>query len=228
MKIFLLITIFIMSALLEAQEKIVYQTPPPEILELVDIDRDPLVELDSKKEQMLFYYRPAFKTLSDLNQPELRLAGLRINPEANISSTLTYYYDIRYQKVMEQDMRSITGLPEQPLIAYVSFSPDETKIAFTHTAADGVELWMADLKTLTAVKLTNAMLNANAGQPYTWFPDSRSLLVRMLPKDRKALTVRKRHSLRDRLSRSAMGRYHRTALPDLLKNPLDEANLKRS
>ncbi len=124
-------------------------------------------------------------------------------------------------------MRSITGLPEQPLIAYVSFSPDETKIAFTHTAADGVELWLADLKTLTAVKLTNAMLNANAGQPYTWFPDSRSLLVRMLPKDRKALTDTKTALPEGPVVSVSDGQISQNrTYQDLLKNPLDEANFE--
>ncbi|MEN6322024.1 MAG: prolyl oligopeptidase family serine peptidase [Proteiniphilum sp.] len=216
-----------MTQLLESQEKIVYQTPPREILELVDIERAPLVELDSKKEQMLFYYRPVFKSLSDLNQPELRLAGLRINPETNISSTLTYFHDIRYQKVMEQKVQSIKGLPEQPRIAYVSFSPDETKIAFTHTTHEGVELWMADLKTLTAMKVTNSLLNANAGQPYTWFPDSRSLLVRMLPMDRKAPTDTKTALPEGPVVSVSDGQISQNrTYQDLLKNPLDEANFE--
>ena len=67
-----------------SQENIEYQKPPASILELVDVERAPLVSIDSKKEQMLFYYRDAFKSLSDLSQPELRLAGLRINPKTNI------------------------------------------------------------------------------------------------------------------------------------------------
>ena len=216
-----------MIQLLEAQGKIVYQSPPPEILELVEIERAPLVELDSKKEQMLFYYRPAFKSLSDLNQPELRLAGLRINPETNISSTLIYYHDIRYQKVTKRELRPITGLPEQPRIAYVSFSPDETKIAFTHTTLGGVELWIADLITLTARKLTDAMLNANAGEPYIWFPDSRSMLVRMLPGDRKTLADMKTALPDGPVVSVSDGQISQNrTYQDLLKNPLEEANFE--
>jgi dipeptidyl aminopeptidase/acylaminoacyl peptidase len=216
-----------MIQLLEAQEKIVYQSPPPEILELVEVERAPLVELDSKKEQMLFYYRPAFKSLSDLNQPELRLAGLRINPETNISSTLIYYHDIRYQKVTKRELRPIMGLPEQPRIAYVSFSPDETKIAFTHTTPGGVELWIADLITLTARKLTDAMLNANAGEPYIWFPDSRSMLVRMLPGDRKTLADMKTALPDGPVVSVSDGQISQNrTYQDLLKNPLEEANFE--
>ena len=93
MKIVLLTFLSMMMSVLQAHEKIVYQTPPHEIMELVDIERAPSVVLDSKKEQMLFLHRPTFMSLNELNQPEMRLGGLRINPETNISSTLTYYQD---------------------------------------------------------------------------------------------------------------------------------------
>jgi dipeptidyl aminopeptidase/acylaminoacyl peptidase len=223
-----LLTIFLMMAsMLQAQEKIVYQTPPKEILELVDIDRAPMVEMDSKKEQILFYYQKPFKSLADLNQPELRLAGLRINPEANISSTLNYYYDIGYQRVMEREIHPIKGLPEQPHIAYISFSPDETKLAFTHTVLNGVELWVVDLETLTAEKLTDAVLNANAGHPYTWFPDSRHLLVRMLPKYRTALSDSKTALPEGPVISTSDGQISQNrTYQDLLKNSLDEANFE--
>jgi hypothetical protein len=39
---------------------------------------------------MLLTYRDSYKTLDDLNQDEMRLGGLRINPTTNISSTVTY------------------------------------------------------------------------------------------------------------------------------------------
>src|SRR5690606_7834247 len=114
-----LFTIFylMITPLLQSQEKITYQTPPEEILTLVDIERAPVVDMDSKKEQMLFYYRSTFKSLRELNQPELRLGGLRINPDANISSMLTYVNDIRYRKVSDDEIQQIRGLPENAQIA---------------------------------------------------------------------------------------------------------------
>ena len=227
MKTNLFTILFMMTPLLQAQEKIVYQTPPREILELVDIERAPMVEMDSKKEQILFYYYKTFKSLSDLNQPELRLAGLRINPEANISSTLNYYHDIRYQRVMDREILPISGLPEQPHIAYISFSPDETKLAFTHTVHNGVELWIVDLETLTAEKLTDAVLNANAGHPYTWFPDSRHLLVRMLPQNRMALSDPKTVLPEGPVVLTSDGQISQNrTYQDLLKNGLDEINFE--
>ncbi len=216
-----------MTNLLQSQENIVYQTPPKEILELVDIERAPTVDMDSKGEQMLFYYRSTFKSLSDLNQPELRLGGLRINPEANISSTLTYYNNIRYKKTTDSEIRQIAALPHEPRIAYVSFSPDESKIAFTNTVNHGVELWVVDLTTLTAQRITDAVLNANTGFPYSWFADSDGLLVRVIPEKRIPLIDTKEALPEGPIVSTSDGQISQNrTYQDLLKNPMDEANFE--
>ena len=98
-KIILSLTFMLSDLIGYSQENVEYQQPPESILELVDVERAPIVSIDSKKEQMLFYYRDAFKSLSDLSQPELRLAGLRINPNTNISSTMNFYTNIKYKKL---------------------------------------------------------------------------------------------------------------------------------
>lgn len=212
---------------LQSQEKITYQTPPGEILELVDIERAPAVDMDSRKEQMLFYYRNSFKSLAELNQPELRLGGLRINPEVNISSTITYYNNIRYKKTYGKELQTISGLPANARMTYFSFSPDETKLAFTNSTDHGVELWVVDLTDLTARRMTEAAINANAGMPYTWFPGSSALLVRMLPVGRASL-IETRNALPEGpiVSVSDGQISQNRTYQDLLKNPYDEANFE--
>lgn len=224
---FLLFVLLMSNRFVESQENITYQVPPAEILKLVDIERTPTVNIDSKGEQMLFLYRNTFKTLSDLNQPEVRLAGLRINPHADISSTVVYTNNIRYKKTTDREVRQIQGLPSEPLIAYISFSPDETKIAFTNTVGDGVELWIADLKTLQAKKLTDAMVNANAGFPYSWFKDGTGLLVRILPENRPSLIDTQKALPEGPVVSVSDGQISQNrTYQDLLKNPVDEANFE--
>lgn len=170
-----------------AQEDITYQVPPPEILELVDFQRAPSISMDSKKEQIVFMYRNTYKTLAEISEEEMRLAGLRINPKTNISSTVTYVNNIQYKKFKDRNPSQIKNLPENPRLTYFIWSPDETKMAFTHTSQSGVEVWVADFKTLSAKRLTQANVNANLGNPITWFKDGQSLLVRMLPNDKPQL-----------------------------------------
>ncbi len=224
---FFTILFFMTTALLQSQENIVYQTPPQEILELVDIDRAPIVRIDSKGEQMLFYYRSTFKSLSDLNQPEIRLGGLRVNPVSNISSTITYYNDIRYKKTTDTELKQVEGLPVDARIAYASFSPDETKIAFANATDEGVELWIADLETLKARRLTSAVLNVNVGFPYSWLRDGSGMLTAMVPSNRAPLIDTEKAIPEGPVVSVSDGQVSQNrTYQDLLKNPVDEVNFE--
>ena len=224
---YLLFVCFIMTLQLQAQEKLNFQQPPQEILELVDVERPPIVSLDSKDEKMLFYYRNPFKSLSDLKQSELKLGGLRINPDANISSTLTYYNDIRFKGLSDKAIRTIDGMPANARIAYSTYSPDESKMAFTNTTERGVELWVIDFSTGTANRLTDPILNANAGHPYAWFPSGDALLVRMLPGDRPQLITPEEALPDGPIITTSDGQISQNrTYQDLLKNATDEANFE--
>lgn len=210
-----------------AQENLEYQKPSKEILDLVDYERPPAVSMDSKKEYMLFTYRNTYKTLEELNQEELRLGGLRINPVTNISSSVTYLNNLKIRKVKDTREIQVKGLPQNPNITHITWSPDETKIAFTHTSATGVELWILDPATAQARKVGTGHLNANMGNPVSWFRDSKSLLVKYLPAKRNAL-INTRVSLPSGpVISTADGKASQNrTYQDLLKNPADEANFE--
>jgi hypothetical protein len=61
---------------------------------------------------MLLTYRDSYKTLDDLNQDEMRLGGLRINPTTNISSTVTYMNNIKLRKINDKNEIQVSGLPQ--------------------------------------------------------------------------------------------------------------------
>ncbi len=224
---YLLFVCIIMINKLQSQEKLTFQTPPQEILELVDIERPPIVSMDSKSEKILFYYRNPFKSLSDLNKPELKLGGLRINPNANISSTLTYFSEIRFRNVDETEVSTISGMPEDARIAYSTFSPDESKLAFTNTTESGVELWVINFDTRSAKRLTGPVLNANAGHPYVWFPNNNEILVRTLPANRGTLKSESEVLPEGPVISTSDGQISQNrTYQDLLKSPMDEANFE--
>ena len=210
-----------------AQEELTYQKPSKEILDLADYERAPSVSMDTKKEYMLLSYRNTYKTLDELNQEEMRLAGLRINPITNISSTVTYVNNIKVRKIKDKNEIQVTGLPQNPKISNISWSPDEKKIAFTHTTATGVELYVLDMASAKATKLTDANLNANMGNPFSWYRDNQSLLVKMLPKNRPALIDAKKDLPTGPTVSSSDGKKssNRT-YQDLLKNKTDETNFE--
>ena len=228
-KIFLLPLLIIVYALpLQGQEDIKYQKPPKEILELADFEQVPSLMMDSKNQMMLLLYRSTYKSIQDLSEEEMKLAGLRIDPKTNTSSGVSYHNNIKYKSFTEKEAKQVEGLPENPRLSNIMWSPDESKIAFTHTTETGVELWILDIVTGKAGRLTKAILNANLGRPFSWFRDGKTLLVKTLPKDKPALINNNvvvpsgpAVSVSEKGAKAQNMTYQ-----DLLKNTIDEANFE--
>ena len=210
-----------------AQENLTYQKPPKSILDLADYEKAPTVSMDTKKEYILFMYRSTYKTLDDLNQDELRLAGLRINPTTNISSTVTYINNLKIRKITGSNEIQVAGLPANPKITNISWSPNDKKISFSNTTNSGVELWVLDVASAQATKLTDATVNANLGSPFNWLLDNETILVKMLPKNRKPLLDSKKDLPTGPIISNASGeKSQNRTYPDMLKNKNDEANFE--
>jgi dipeptidyl aminopeptidase/acylaminoacyl peptidase len=228
MKYLALFVLALIQISVYSQENLVYQKPPKEILELVDVERTPSVLMDSKHENVLFTYRKMYKNLDDLSQEDIRLGGLRINPKTHISSTITYVTNLKLRKFKENNLKEIKGLPSSPKIANISWSPNEKLIAFTNTTADGLELWIVDVEKVSATKLSNEFLNGTIGNPIVWFKNSESLLVKTLPSNRPAL-ISTSASLPTgptvTVSEQGAKAQNRT-YQDLLKNKTDEQNFE--
>ena len=229
MKKLIVCFLFCFVCTIQAQVNVDYQQPHDNILELADAPLAPSLRMDSEGEKMIFLYRSNFKTIAELSETELRLGGLRINPKTNIGSRITYYIDIEVRNGRNNSNVAVSGLPENGRYAYVSFSPDETKAAFTNIKEGGVELWVIDIASASAKKITEASLNANMGRPYTWFKDGNSLLVKMLSNNRQALIDTKSAiPSGPTISVSEEGKkaQNRT-YQDLLKNKNDEHNFEQ-
>lgn len=209
------------------QENLTYQKPPKEILELADVKRAPSVSIDSKNENMIFLYSNMYKTLADLSEDEMKLGGLRINPKTNISSTVRYINNIEYKKLKDKTAKQAAGLPTSAKLANLSWSPDETKLAFTNTTENGVEVWIFDVASGAAKKITDDTANANMGNPISWFKDSKSLLVRMLPAQRGTI-VKAADAIPTgpTVTVSDGSKAQNRTYQDLLKNKNDENNFE--
>ena len=210
-----------------AQENLTYQKPSKSILDLADYERAPSVSMDTKKEYMLLSYRSTYKTLDDLNQEELRLGGLRINPTTNISSTVTYINNLKVRKISGTNEVQVTGLPDNPKISNILWSPNDKKILFSHTTNSGVELWVLDVAGAKAKKLTEATVNANLGNPFSWFLDNETILVKMLVKNRQPLVDSKKDLPKGPIISNTSGeKSQNRTYPDMLKNKNDEINFE--
>ncbi len=213
-----------------AQESLIYQKPTSEILDLVDVKTAPSVLIDESKEFMLLRYRDSYKTIAELSEVELRLGGLRINPKTNIGSRTNYYNDLKILNLKETNSKAklVIGLPENPRLANFKWSPDQKKIAFTHTSQTGVEIWVLNLKKAVATKLSEANVNANMDDVINWFEDSESLLVKMISENRKELIdTESSIPTGPTISVNEGSKAQNRTYQDLLKNKNDEYNFEQ-
>ena len=213
-----------------AQENLSYQKPVKEILDLVDVPLAPYVLMPDDKSSMLLIYRDVFKSIEELSQEEMRLGGLRIDPKTNISSRANYFNNIKIQSLTQKKAApvQVTGLPENAKLTNFTWSPDQSKIAMTNTSSNGVSVWIVDLKTVKASRVTTENVNANLGDPIQWYEDNQSLLVKMVSSKKQALINTKEAipsgptiSVND--GKKAQNRTYQ----DLLSNKNDEHNFEQ-
>ena len=227
MKIRLLFLLALGCTAAMGQSQLGYQTPPETILQLADAPLPPSVWATDQGDMVLLSRNP-YKSIAELSQPELRLAGLRINPKTNIGSRTTFYNGLQVKMAGEREARQVTGLPGEPMLSNFSLSPDQRMLAMTHTTDTSVELWVMDLKTAQAQRVSAGPLNANLGRPYTWFKDGQALLVKMLPQDRKPLIDRSENIPKGpTISTNDGKKAQNRTYQDLIKNPDDAFNFEQ-
>jgi len=158
-----------------------YSLPPKALMDLADAPPTPSVRLNPSHEWLLIMGRPSYPSIEEVSKPELRLAGLRIDPRTHGPSRYRYYTSLTIQTLKGSKNIPVTGLPENARISDVSFSPDGKRLAFILHEKTGLSLWTADGRKGVAKQLTGPMLNDVYGSAFRWMPDSKSLLCLMVP-----------------------------------------------
>ena len=226
MKNIIIILFIATSILLNAQEELGYQVPKKELLNLIDVDLAPTVLRNSKNTVMLLLSRSTYKSIADLSRQELRIAGLRVDPERFIGSRTIYYNKVELIDFEKGEHPLIVeGLPNNPQLTNFIWSPDEKKIAMTHTSDSGVELWTVDVASRKAKKLSSEPINATMGSSISWLKNGKELLVKLLPKDREeiidqSVIVPTGPKVTENNGEKAQNRTYQ----DLIKNPSDAKN----
>ncbi|MGS7838998.1 S9 family peptidase [Stenotrophomonas maltophilia] len=155
-----------------------YELPSAALQAVVDAPRAPSLYLSPRRDVAAMMQMPSLPSIQVVAQPELKLAGLRINPRTFSDSRFSFGEKLWLMNVADGKERQISGLPAKLSIASVMWSPDQKWLAFNQIdAASGAnELWLVDVAGGSARRLV-AGLNTVIGSGYQWLPDSRGLVV---------------------------------------------------
>lgn len=210
-----------------ALESARYQSPPQSVIDMVDAPQVPQTLLAPNREWLMLLDRPALPSVADLAQPEIRLAGLRINPRTNDQSRTVQITAIRLVKISDRSEKTVGGLPAGARIGDAIWSPDAKRIAFTLIRETGIELMVAEVGNgATARRVTDRMLNGAMGRPMVWHSDSKSIIANLVPMARgappKSSAYTTGPAIQENIGRRNAVRTHQ----DLLRSRYDEVQLE--
>ena len=204
-----------------AQDDAGYKLPPKDIADLLLAKFTPFVSLDSKAEWLLLSERNSYPSVEELAQPELRIAGLRINPNNFANSRQNFINNFILRNIKTGKEYKVSGLPTPLMAGNISWSPSENKIAFTQTSNSRVDLYVIDVPAQKAIKINKQALNTILGGSYSWIDDN-SLLYKTALQPASAMPYKpllpKGPTTQENLGKTAPSRTYQ----DLIKTPYDE------
>jgi dipeptidyl aminopeptidase/acylaminoacyl peptidase len=161
-----------------------YQQPPKEILDILAAPPLPIAITSPAGNAMIFAFPQKYLPISDLAEPQLRLAGVRINPKNN---ALFMYYFVKYLiKRLPDGAETPLELPNGVRGGRPLWNADGSMFAFTNMTETSVELWIGELQTGKVHRVDGISLNPVLGDTIGWMPDHKTLLIKTVPVDRSA------------------------------------------
>ena len=162
-----------------------YKEPPSPIPAILDAAPSPNVRLSPDQKWLLVMERPALPPISEVGAPELRLAGIRINPRTYTGSRDPFMSGLKLISIPYTVSGGVKGkapkaaasslpeprtvqLPEGRRIVQALFSADSKFLALILSTDAGLELAVADVATGATRKLTDAKLSGVLASPCSW------------------------------------------------------------
>ena len=212
-----------------AAEDAVYRVPDQALVDIIDTPKTPRLSISPTREWGVLISRPGYPSIAELSEPELKLAGNRINPGSYSPSRAWPDNKLEFVRIEDLERRPVTGLPADPRISNTRWSPDGDRIAFTNTTRGGVELWVAEVATGVARRLTDPIVSLTMGAAPSWLRDSERIVCCLVETgtDRgsapEAPRVPEGPIIQESIGVEAPGRTYQ----DLLESPYDETLFDR-
>ena len=203
-----------------------YRLPPPSVVDIINAQPEPSVIISPNGQGMLLIEFDAMPDIADLARPMDRLAGLKIDPQANTQFRSSFRKALLYQPIVQtgQSLEQLTPKrieteQTQPKIGLVKWSHNSHDFAFTVLTEQGTALYCADVDSLTP-KLIHPRISTVLNSP-TWMPDGKQLIFSIVPENHDP-PPSPTSPIGPRIQESSGETSPTRTYQDLLKTPYDE------
>ncbi|MBI3471442.1 MAG: S9 family peptidase [Candidatus Solibacter usitatus] len=176
MRVILALTLI--STALAAEEG--YRKPSAAIAAVLNAPATPEASLSPAGDYLLLSQSVRNPPIADLARPMLRLAGQRIDPATNGRHSAQYFVSLSLLRLAD-GVETRISLPPGFRFAAPEWSPDGKHFVILHTRAG--EIWAGDTQAAKVRRIAGGV-NSAFGDAVRWMPDSRTLLVQLIPSGR--------------------------------------------
>ena len=156
-----------------------WQAAPEPINTILQTPWTPAVRFSPDRTWMAELERPALPPIAELAAPEVKVAGIKINPATFGPARDSTYTALRLRQTERGTSREVR-LPAGARISDMDWADDSRKLRFTVVEEDGISLWVVGVDDLAARKLSEPVLNATYGDPCDWLPGEEGILCKVV------------------------------------------------
>jgi dipeptidyl aminopeptidase/acylaminoacyl peptidase len=156
-----------------------WQSPPAEILEVLHSPQLPSVWISPTGDYMFLADPLLYPPLAELAAPMHKLAGIRVNPANNDHHGRHGDKSPRLVRILDGTTTPL-DLPAEAEVFDVDWIVDGQRFALTVGYVDRIELWIGSVEGKMN-RIEEIALNPLLGNPVTWLPDQKRLLIRRIP-----------------------------------------------
>jgi dipeptidyl aminopeptidase/acylaminoacyl peptidase len=164
-----------------------YDKPPQNVLDVLHAPSPPNPYVSPTRDRILLESWVWYPPITQVAEPFLRLAGVRVEPRTRRKHDTPGGYGIApcAQTLTLVDVSNShevpVKLPPGGCVDGVTWAADGRRFAFRNTSQDAVEAWIGDAATGQIRRLGDAKLNPMLGSAMQWMPDQKTLLVKLVP-----------------------------------------------
>lgn len=200
-----------------------YRLPPKEAVEIIDAAPTPFLRKSPDGRHLIQIHYTSMPPLEMVAQPFDRLAGLRINSQDGTERKLYNLTRMTLQRLPEGTTQELELPTHGKRLSTVSWSDDSKHISFTLLTDKGLELWVIELATAKARRLSDAIVQDALGSPFNFTSGQDALIIRTAPAGRGERPVEAPVPSAPLIEESFGQKAQNRTYQDLLETPYHDA-----